>query len=145
MSTERIAKFVVQTTSDQIPREAVETAKKSMLDFLGVALGGSLEPASTIMKDYVKEAGGRPESSVIGAGFKTAVAQAALVNGVMGHALDYDDYGINWLGHPSVAIVPAVLALGEKRQASGCKCLYAFFIYWELLSKVSLESGANSI
>ena len=59
----------------------------------------------------------RPASSATDASFP--VLSAALVNGAIGHALDYDDVNLAMPGHPSVAILPGLLALAEQRQSSG--------------------------
>ncbi len=88
-------------------------------DFSGVALVGSRERQSRILMDYARKMGGEPQASVIGGGFKTSPYLAALVNGTVGHSLDYDDMAISLVGHPSVFLVPAILAIAEGLNSSG--------------------------
>ncbi|KFN38144.1 hypothetical protein KN63_05670, partial [Smithella sp. F21] len=64
--------------------------------------------------------------SVIGRNFKTSVYNAAMANGTLGHALDYDDMSASLIGHPSTVVLPAVLALGEYIKISGRRALEAF-------------------
>ena len=77
-----------------------------------------------------KKWGGVAECSIIGSDIKTSPYLAALVNGAMGHALDYDDMG--GFGHPSVALAPAILAIGESIGASGEDILAAYVIGFEV-------------
>jgi len=75
--------------------------------------------------------GGNPSSSIIGGGFKTSPYLAAMVNGTVGHSLDYDDMAISLIGHPSVFLVPAILAIGETVSASGKDLLTAYITGYE--------------
>jgi 2-methylcitrate dehydratase PrpD len=131
MFTEKLAKFVVGTDFDSLPGEAIERAKSSILDCLGVMVAGSTEPVGKLITEFVRTMGGSSRSSVIAGGFKTSAPNAALANGTMGHALDYDDDSDTTNGHPTVAILPAVLALGEDR-ASGRDVLESYILGHEV-------------
>ena len=80
-ATEQIARFIVTTTYESLPSDAVERAKRTALDCIGAALAGVGEPVSQTMTGYARTLGGADEASVFGAAFKTSVADAALVNG----------------------------------------------------------------
>jgi 2-methylcitrate dehydratase PrpD len=56
---------------------------------------------------------------VIGHGIRVSPLQAALVNGTSSHVLDFDDVNATLIGHPSVAILGALLALAEPLHSSG--------------------------
>lgn len=127
-TTEQIAQFVIETNYDSIPGEAVRLAKDAILDGLGVMLAGSVETTGKIIAEYVKEVGGAPQAGVIGNGFKSSVPQAALANGTMAHALDYDDVLDLMTGHATVPVLPVVLALGEMYHSSGRDVLEAYLI-----------------
>jgi 2-methylcitrate dehydratase PrpD len=139
--THIIADFVVNTGYVDLPYPAIEIAKTSIIDGLGVCLAGSQSPASKIIADYVSEGGHRPEATVISKGFKTSAAEAALANGTMMHALDYDDCAEAFLGHPTTVILPAVLALGESNQISGKEALLSYILGYELGNKIGLGMG----
>ncbi|MBU1745985.1 MAG: MmgE/PrpD family protein, partial [Proteobacteria bacterium] len=63
---------------------------------------------------------------------KTSPEMAALVNGTMGHALDYDDMSVSPISHPSVFLAPAILAVGESIGASGLEALAAYVVGYEV-------------
>jgi 2-methylcitrate dehydratase PrpD len=84
------------------------------------------------------------EAAVLGHGFRAPAAEAALVNGTSGHALDFDDVSMSMRGHPSVPLAPAVLALGEKLGSSGRAVIDAFVLGFEVQCKVArLISGPH--
>ncbi len=138
-ATEKIARFIVDTNFDDMPRDAVEKAKRSALDCLGAALAGISEPVSQTITGYVTKLGGSPQSSVFGAGLKVSVPDAALANGSIAHALDYDDCGVK-IGHPSVLVLPAVFSLGEHLGASGQDLLAAYIVGLEVEGKLALHA-----
>jgi len=138
-ATEKIAQFIVDTSFEGIPRAAIEKSKRTALDCIGAALAGVGEPVSQTITGYATRLGGPAQASVFGAGVKISVADAALVNGTIAHALDYDDCGVK-IGHPSVLVLPAVLSLGEHLGASGKDILTAYVIGLEIEGKLALHA-----
>lgn len=134
--TDEITDCVMNTSYDQIPYEAIEIAKRCVLDTIGVALAGCKEPASKILIDYVREHGGNGEASLIGCDLRATATDAALANGTISHALDYDDNTWAYIGHPSAVILPAVLTLGEKVRASGKELLCSFIVGFEAACRI---------
>jgi 2-methylcitrate dehydratase PrpD len=84
--------------------------------------------------------GGNQQASVVGGGFKTSTPQAAFLNGSMGHVLDFDDDSDTMVSHPTVTILPAVLALGEKT-SSGRELLTAYIIGLEACARIASITG----
>ena len=142
-TTEQIAQFTVKTDYSGIPADAVKLAKDAVLDALGVTLAGSIEPASKIISQYVREMGGTAQAGVIGNGFKSTAPLAALANGTMAHALDYDDVLSIMSGHPSVPVLPAVLALGEMLHCSGKDVLEAYIVGVEVEARIGSGIGSH--
>src|SRR5919106_16314 len=138
-ATEKIARFIVDTGYEDIPHDAVEKAKRTALDCLGAALAGVVEPVSQAITAYITKLGGPSQASVFGAGLKVSVPDAALANGAVAHALDYDDCGVK-IGHPSVLVLPAVLSLGEHLSASGQDILTAYIVGLEVEGKLALHA-----
>jgi len=138
-ATEKIARFIAETGYEEIPRDAVEKAKRTALDCLGAALAGVAEPVSQTITAYATKLGGPSQASLFGAGLKVSVPDAALANGVIAHALDYDDCGVK-IGHPSVLVLPAVLSLGEHLGASGQEILTAYILGLEVEGKMALHA-----
>jgi len=135
-TTEKLASFIVETGFESIPSEAIGIVKRVSLDCVGATLAGYNHPMGKIITDFVKDSGASPRATVMGAGFKTSPGEAALANGTMAHALDYDDYSLELCGHPSVSLLPAILALGEDRGISGKEVLKAYIIGFEVESKL---------
>ena len=129
-ATETVAKWIVNTSYEDIPPDAIPVANESCFDLLGVILSGSTEPVGEIIQQYVSDQGGVPEATVLASGLRSSAPNAAMANGTMGHALDYDDFG--GFGHPTVAIFPALLALGEHVGATGRDLTEAYVIGCEI-------------
>src|SRR5688572_26904104 len=94
--TARLAAYAAGTTFDALPPAAVAAAKTIVLDTLGAMLLGSA-PAydgARIVGEMVRTFGGGPECTVVGRGFRTDVASAALVNGVLGYQADAEGAGV---------------------------------------------------
>ena len=142
--TEKIARFIAETVYEQIPEEAVRIAKRAILDWVGVTLGGSNEPGTRIVCDQVRRTGAAGEAGVICKAFQTSADLAAWANGAASHALDYDDTFANEAGfnfHPTVTLLSSVLALGEKVKASGRELLAAYIVGIETETRVGAAIG----
>ena len=139
--TERLARYVLETSYPSFPKEVVHQGKRCFLDLLGVALGGSDQPLSRILVEMAEEFGGKPQATVLGKGLKTTVMNAALINGAMAHALDYDDSHVGAIMHPSVPVIPAVLAVAEWKRLSGKSALEAFILGYEVETRIGIGMG----
>jgi 2-methylcitrate dehydratase PrpD len=142
-----VTAFLAQRTAElryeHLSDEARTVAGHCFLDFFGVALAGSHEPLTEIMAATVAEDGGSPHATVIGRGSRGSVEQAALLNGAMAHALDFDDVHMAVPGHPTVSIGPTVLALGEWRGTSGREIITSFAAGVEMACRVGLMTGPS--
>ena len=105
---------------EDLPPAAITVAKQCVLDWLGVTIAGASEPLALILRDEICSEGGDAQATLIGDGLRVTGSQAALVNGATAHALDYDDVSIA-MGHPTVPILSALLALAEMRDAPADK------------------------
>lgn len=136
MITKTLSEFVVGTNYDDIPDHEIASAKKAILDYLGVAIAGSTANTGRVVTEYVRGGDGVPEAGVIAGGFKTSAFLAALGNGTLGHALDFDDECETWNSHPTTVIFPAVLALGEKSGTAGRDMLVSYIVGWEVAARI---------
>lgn len=114
----------------------------SALDWLAVGLAGRDEPVAGILRDLAADEGGAVRASLFGGGGAPA-RMAALVNGTISHALDYDDTHFAHIGHPSVAIFPAALAMGETLGRSLPEVLEAALVGMEVSIRVGLWLGRS--
>jgi len=117
---------------DDIPPTVRIWARQCILDYFGCALAGASDELVTILLAEMQEQGGREVATELGHSERLPAASAALVNGAASHALDFDDVNLAMPGHPSVAILPALLALAEERASSGADVLTAFVAGYEL-------------
>src|SRR5712671_2438249 len=134
--TRTLAQQTSAVTYDALPEPVRALARQCVLDYYGVALAGADDPLVRILLDEAEEAGGAGQASTIGSAARLPVLAAALVNGGMGHALDYDDVNLAMPGHPSVAILPGLLALAEARQSSGREVIAAFVAGYEIACRI---------
>ena len=123
-------------TFADVPQDARLLVRHCLLDWISVTLPGAQEPLAHMLAEEAREQGGFPQATVIGHGFATSCRQAALVNGAASHALDFDDVNMSFTGHPSVVLVPALLALAEARGASGAAFMTAFVAGYETLCRI---------
>lgn len=136
-ASEKIARFVVGFDVAAVSPASRHVIARAFYDTLVSALAGAGEPASRNMLAYARAQGGAGPATVWSTGERLSLEYAALVNGTMGHALDYDDVSSPLRGHPSVATVPALLALGESLGSSGRALVDAFAVGFEVALKLA--------
>ena len=134
--TEKLAEFIVKAALSDVPKAGVHLAKQAFLDCIGVTLAGSTSPQARIVFELVKENGGQPKAVIMGGGFRSSSPEAAWANGNSGHALDYDDTNSLVMGHPSVFLVPTVMAIGEEKGIPGSEALEAYIIGLEAAARI---------
>jgi 2-methylcitrate dehydratase PrpD len=141
--TRALAERAIALRYDELPAPVRELAGQCILDYLGVAIAGSRDPLVRILLDEMAEAGGSSQSTIIGHSVRLPVVSAALVNGSAAHALDYDDVNMAMPGHPSVPILPGLLALAELKESSGTELITAFVAGYETACRIgsALQPG----
>ena len=137
-TTEQLARFIMETTPAEIPDSVLHEGKRAFINYLAVALYAARDPSLDILLDVFREEGGRRNASVMGTGIRTSLQNAALANGYLGHLEDYDDTHFPTVVHPSSPTLPASLALGEQRGASGLDTLVASILGMEVCCRVAL-------
>lgn len=141
-----IATHLQNTTFEQLPEEVVEAAKLALLDLTGVmlaatTLGEGCEPFSAI----AREMGGSAQATVLQGGFRAPASLAALANGALAHAVDYDSVHDAAVGHPDSACIPAAMAMAERcAPVEGRKFITAIALGSDLYSRMSLAITERS-
>lgn len=133
---ETLAEFLLNTKFGDLPQETVNAVKGFTLDVIGCTIGASREQQIKALTEVIASEGGNPHSSILAHGFKTSMMNAALLNGTMGHAFDFDDDHREGTMHPSVAVFPAVFALGENLKVSGKEFLRSFILGLEVMIRI---------
>lgn len=136
-ASEKIASFVLNFDPGTITAASRHVAARALYDTIVCALAGVQEPASQLSLQYAQGQTGPHMATVWATGQKVSLEMAALVNGTMGHALDFDDVSSPLRGHPTVAILPAVIALGESLQALGRDIINAYIVGFEVTLRLA--------
>ena len=136
--TDTFARFVVETEFSTISAKALANAKMHILDTFGTALAGVSTETAAIAFAYCKRVGASEEASIWGTHLKSSAPMAAFANGLLGHAIDFDDWdAFIHAGHPSCMVTAAALSLGEVLGSSGKDLLKAYVLGIEVLAKIA--------
>jgi len=132
----RLAELTVGLRYEDLPEKARRHAKTLLLDLLGSMIGSKRVPSSRMAAELALELGGPEESTVIGHNRKVAAPNAAFANAIQSYAFDYADDHNESNCHPSVATIPASLALGQKLRSSGKEVLTAIALGNEVVCRL---------
>lgn len=124
-----------------IPERTRRLAGYSLFDWMVVARAGSGQPVAAIIRDFVEGEGGTAAATVVGSNKKLPARAAALANGTISHALDYDDTHFAHIGHLSVGIFPAAMAAGEEVDAGAAAVRDAFLLGAEAACRIGMVLG----
>jgi len=136
--TELLAQMAINTSWEEITPAAVEACKKVILDTIGVAIAGWSAPGIQGTVRQMQKWGGRNEATVLVCGSQVPAPNAACANGMMIHALDYDDVHDPASLHLMSVIFPAVLAAAEKVNASGQQILAGTILGVEAAARIGM-------
>lgn len=133
-----LAEFAVGARPGEGAREMM---RLSLLDWAACGVAGQAEPVARLTRAMALEDGGAAEAAVIGTATRLPARAAALVNDATSHALDYDDTHFAHIGHPSVAVLPAALAVAQGTGATGAAFLDAALVGVEASIRVGIWLG----
>ena len=134
--TQELAKRILAFRYEDLPEDAVFWAKQAITDTIGVTFAGSREPTARIPANLPGVAQQDGPCLIFGGTKRTAALDAVLVNGTASHALDYDDVSPTMGGHPSVPLVPPIIALGEMADVAGWDALTAYVAGYETETRI---------
>jgi 2-methylcitrate dehydratase PrpD len=134
--TAELAKRAAALAWRDLPDDLLERTKQCLLDWFAVTVAGAQEELTDILIREAIEDGAKGPASLVGRSETTLPSTAALINGAASHALDYDDVNFAMHGHPTVTVVPALLALGEQRKASGRLFVESFVAGYETAGRI---------
>lgn len=131
----RLAETLASTGYVDLPDQAVVDAHRAILDWLGSALAGALEPPARTAQSVVAGLGASNEATMFAAG-RSSAAGAAFANGVASHILELDDIHKTSTVHAAAAVIPAALAVAEREHATGRDFLLAVTLGYEAALRV---------
>jgi 2-methylcitrate dehydratase PrpD len=132
--TSELGRFVSELKLSDVPADAQAVAKTGFTDCFGVMIAGAREPIVALVDRELACGDGNAQAALIPSGQRRRVEDAALVNGVAAHVLDYDDVTLD--GHPSAVLVPAILAQAQASGSSGSEMLAAYAAGYEVWAEL---------
>ena len=133
--TRKLAEVLAAATYGDLPADAIIDTRRSVLDWLGSALAGSVEPPARMAQRVVAALGISNQATVFSGG-RSSAAGAALANGVASHILELDDIHKGSTVHAAAPIIPAALAVAEREHADGKRFLLAVAVGYEAALRI---------
>jgi 2-methylcitrate dehydratase PrpD len=126
--TQALARYIVNARFDDLPANVRKEGTRTLLNWVGVAVGGSQTETVGIAVSALDEFSGPRQASLLGRTERFDIMNAAFINGVSSHIFDFDDTHLKTIIHPAGPVVSAVLALSERQPVSGRDFLNAIVL-----------------
>jgi len=137
-----MSRFTSRLTPAALDAREIATLRFAIIDYLACAMAGAREPVALLALDLaVSQCGSTGSAAVLGHSVRTSATAAALVNGTMAHACDFDDLSELMCGHPTAPVLPAILALTDLKRRSGIDVLVALAAANEIMTKLGRIAG----
>lgn len=136
--TATLAKYLVASRAEDLPREVVHEAQRALLNWLGCAIGASHHETVDNAVAALQPFFGPPQAQLLGRRERVDAPRAALINGISSHVLDFDDTHARAV-HVSAPVWPALLAFAEWKGATGMELIHAFVLGVETEVRVGLS------
>lgn len=136
----QLGRFAHEQAQSGLPQELVPDVIDRIVDLVGVALGALGDPTTEAVARTVEGWGGRGGATAFGSGAKLPAPQAALINGALAHALDFDDTHLPSIVHPSSSIIPAALAAAEECSSTPAELIAAVALGLEACVRMGMAS-----
>ena len=140
-TTAILADWASRFDTSALRDRVIARAQHAILDWVGVTVAGSTEPLVTVLAEDATANESAGSCTLVGRTKSTTATSAALVNGAASHALDFDDVNRRLRGHPTVAVLPAVLACAEQQASSGRELIDAFVVGYEVACALGEAMG----
>ena len=130
--TRTIADWVINSRSSDIPAAVRKEATRSVVNSVAATVGGSADDTISVAIRALKPFSGSPTASLFGRTDRFDALNAALINGISSHVLDYDDTELRTIIHPAGLVASALFALASTHPISGAEFLHAFVLGTEV-------------
>ncbi len=132
MISQRLAAFVAGCGYETLPENIRASAKECLLDWMGSAFRGAIEPPARMYADLAKLEGGHPRATALPGVFKTSASWAAQINAAASHTVEMDDLHPASVLHPAAPIISAAVAVAEAIDAGGKQLIEAIVAGYEV-------------
>jgi 2-methylcitrate dehydratase PrpD len=142
--TRTLAKYIVTARPGDIPAAVRHEATRTLVNFMGVAVGGSRHESVDLTLAAISAFGGKAQAQLLGRRERVDIMNATLLNGISSHVLNFDDTHLTTIVHASSAIMPPVLALAEYLpDVNGQTLLHAIVLGMETAFRVGAAVFPN--
>jgi 2-methylcitrate dehydratase PrpD len=135
-----LAEWGLGLTFADVPESARHAARRHLLDGVGLAIVGHRSGAAAPSLQVARALEGRHEARILGDGTFVSVPAAAMADGALVHAIDFDDTHAGGLIHATAVVLPAAFTVGQQAGASGAEVLTAAVIGYETACRVAMAS-----
>ncbi len=142
---DRLARFVGETSIDDIPEEVLQRTREILVDSFPVLAWGMRTPELVALSDKQIKSGSPGRSWVIGKGVTTNRVDAAMLNGIAGAWLDYDEGNFLANGHPGMQVIPASFAVAQELGLSGRELLATIALSYEVVARIGAATKIKLI
>src|SRR5713101_1442354 len=117
--TRRLARYIVSAKFADLAAPVRKEAARTLLNWVGCTVGGSRHETVGIAVSALAPFSGPAQASILGRSERFDIMNAALINGISSHVLDFDDTHSHNIIHPAGPVISAILAISEHRPVSG--------------------------
>lgn len=139
--SETIANFAFNFSNKTIPYSSIEIFKICLADWVSLLVASKNNEISNIVLSLLDDNIQNEDAFAIGAKSYVSTRMAALINGTISHSLDYDDTHFGYLGHPSVVVIPASLAISDKYKLNFNQFMAASILGMEVCCRLGMWLG----
>jgi 2-methylcitrate dehydratase PrpD len=136
---QQLSMYIATALHTRIPGPVCERAKIHIVDTFAAMISGSRLLPGRCAIEYIRRQGGVSEAGVMGTKLVTSAVNAALANGMFGHADETDDTHPPSLTHPGTSVVPAAMAIGEARRLNGLQVMRAIVLGYDISARLLLS------
>jgi 2-methylcitrate dehydratase PrpD len=143
--TGRLAAYMVASRDRALPERALLDAKHRILDTIAAMVSGAALPPGVKALLFMRTQGGVAEASIVASNIRTTAINAALLNGMLAHADESDDFEPVTKAHPGSAVVPAAFAMAEKERRTGSETIRAVALGYDVGCRFLLALGPDLV
>lgn len=143
MEINKIVDFILNSKYEKLSGNTITTIKRAFIDTIAVTVAAENQSLSLILRQVHKELSFEATDTTFATAIKSDPIEYAFLFGVMSHILDYDDVNFTFYGHPSVTLIPIILALAKENNLSGREMMEAYSVGFEVQARLGESMGSE--
>jgi 2-methylcitrate dehydratase PrpD len=136
LETQTLASYIVTGRIESVPEDVRHEARRAIVNYVGCALGGSVDTAVNRAIQALGPYSGKPTASILGRSERMDPLHASLMNGIGSHVYDFDDTTPKNYIHPTSPVASALFAYASANPVSGREFMEAFILGFEAESRI---------